>query len=326
MKYKHGILFILFVFFPSFFISALEFNDGQLRLVLHPNTGRFSLYLRSNDGSRPQPLFFNQDPRTSFLSIFVNDRSFKMGDSASFRTSVGAGSNPSLIFQSSSLLVTQEFHFVRSPGSPQTDGLRIVINMENMGDRQLTAGARFLLDTHLGEGSNGFPITTDQRTLNNETLLTRADSDSFWADRNRTLTLTGSLNTGVLNGPDSVHIANWKRLNDVVWRVQYQPGRNFNLPPYSVGDTAVCYYFEPHPLNPGERRIMEFTLGVNSEVAPGPDPVFTAAADDRARDLARIRDLLSRIDAKIMSGVVDEYEISILEIEVGQLWAKYAGN
>jgi len=53
----------------------LEVSEGRLKLVLHQGMGRFSLYL---DG---MALFVDQDPRTSGLSLLLDDRVYKLGDS-----------------------------------------------------------------------------------------------------------------------------------------------------------------------------------------------------------------------------------------------------
>ena len=221
MRLKAAVIFLLFVFL-SFPVAAAEYIDGAIRLVLHEETGRFSLFSQRHQDNRGRPLalFFNQDPRTSFLSVMVNDRVFRMGDSSAFRTRIGGTERePSLIFESSFMLVTKEFSFVSSPGSAETNGVSIRITLENRGDRQVLAGARFLLDTQLSEGRGGITFATDRRTFSSETLLSRGDGDRFWIDRNDTLSLTGSLFTGSDTDPDSVHFANWKRLNDASFRV-----------------------------------------------------------------------------------------------------------
>ena len=258
MKTGHGLFIILLLL--SFTLNAAEYGEGNLRLVIHETTGRFSLY--SLESGAPLALFADKDPRTSFLSVLVNDRSYKLGDTFSFRTRFEQ-SGPILVFESSFMTVTQEFSFVSfSSGS---NGVRITITLENRSDRSIPAGARYLLDTSLGEGLQVTPIATGRRTISSETLITRYDGESFWKDSNGKLSLSGSISTDSPYDPDSVHIANWKKLTDVTWKATYQQGRNFNAPPYSVRDTAVCYYFEPRSLGAGERRTMAFTLAMNHD-------------------------------------------------------------
>ena len=342
-KSKAWMLFVfLYSFIPVFAYSA-EFISGALRLVLHEDTGRFSLYALGEGNQRQsQALFAAQDPRTSFLSVMVNDRSYKLGDSASFRTRVSQDAiNPSLVFESSFMHVTMEFTFTRNPVSSETNGVSVSITLENRSDRQINTGARFLLDTHLGEGISPLHFTTDRRTILSEALLSGTDGDRFWTDTNNRVSLTGSLYTGVRGEPDSVHIANWKKLSDASWRAQYHHGRNFNFPPYSVNDTAVCYYYEPHPLGQGEKRNFGFVLGIESgagfHTAPAEReiaqdlPVWTPAAslsplvapDLREQDLRLIRELMAQIDAYLASGTATEEELNTIESTLNGLRAKY---
>jgi len=328
------VFFVLLGFFVSFPAVAAEYSDGKVRLVLDEQSGRFSMYLLSeNDQAKPLPLFSSQDPRTSFLSILVNDRSYKMGESSAFGIRLlGDGQNPYFVFESSFMSVTEEFSFVRGTDSNDTNGVSVKITLENRGERAISAGARFLLDTNLSEKTSGVPFTTDLRTISSETLITRTDSDKWWNNRNDTVSLTGSLNTGSPLDPDSVHFANWKRLSDISWKAQYQPGRNFSFPPYSLGDTAVCYYYEPLPLNGGEKRSFGFYLLINSN--SGSDlsqtsggvtvlPAKDATANSREQDLVSLREIMSRIDAGIAAGTLSDEELAALENDLGKLQAKY---
>jgi hypothetical protein len=149
---------------------------------------------------------------------------------------------------------------------------------------------------------------------------------------------------------DSLYFANWKRLNDVSWKIPYQQGRNFNMPPYSVGDSAVCYYYEPRPLNRGE--ICSFTILLAASVEGG----FSAAgriaektglgedlakilnessiaaqifktddgntgstAGSREKDLEMIRSLIEQIDGYIVSGSATADEIMAIETVLEQV-------
>jgi len=345
MSYKSG-LFSLLMICVSFSLTAAEYGEGAIRLVLYENTGRFSLY--SSDGvNRGSALFSDQDPRTSFLSVMVNDRSYKMGDSSSFRTSLaGDNPNPEFVFESPFITVTEEFSFVKSSDSAVLNGIRILITLENRSEEQIEAGARFLLDTDLGEGKSGSSFTTDRRTINSETLLTRLDADQYWIDRNDKLSLAGSFITGSPDDPDSIHFANWKRLNDVTWKLAYRAGRDFNFSPYSIGDSALCYYSEPRPLGRGEKRSFAFTLAIDIDGVFNFTPIPSAAgaggaaalapdnsiqnldngktANSREGDLAELRELIAKIDRLILSGTATDKEISDIDFALNKLRAKYS--
>jgi len=229
---------------PLVFLSAAEYNEGNIRLVLREDTGRFSLFTRT-ENNRYEPLFFNQDPRTSFITVLLNDRAFKLGDTSVFRTRLGTNpGRPSLIFESAQMIVTQEFIFIRTPGSNIVNGVEMAITLQSKSEVDIVAGFRFLLDTHLGEPGSSPHFLIDNRPVNSETLINNTGYQ-YWVSKNNNVSLMGSIAFPDRQGPNSIHFANWKRLSDVSWKVPFENGRSFNAPPYSISDSAVCYYFEP---------------------------------------------------------------------------------
>jgi hypothetical protein len=328
------------LFFPPR-LFALDLTSGRVRLVLHENTGRFSLYyLTDMTQDRYTPLFVDQDPRTSFLAVMVNDRIYRLGEAAAFRTRMGGtAANPAIIFESSFLSVTQEFSFIRTAGSSLVNGIRMRVRMENLGEQQFRVGLRFLLDTSLGEGGSPAPFMTNLRALSAETAIEKNAPDRYWVSRNDRVSLMGSISTGVTEGPDLIHFANWKRFNDTPWKISYTAGRNFNYLPYSVGDSAVCYYFDPLPLSRGEGRGVSILLAAEDEsgfaaadAEPGDElsrimadsNELLSREDSRRTDAITIRDLISRIDRYIASGVsISDEEIAAIELVITRLKARY---
>jgi hypothetical protein len=335
-------LFFLLSLVPP--LGAAEFADGRIRLVLHEDTGRFSLYYM-DDLSRGSfaPLFVDQDPRTSFFSLLLNDRSYRLGESSAFRFRRNeAGPAPSFIFESSFLRVIEDFSFIKTAGSSLVNGIQITVTLENLSPREAYLGLRFLVDTSLGEGKNTSPpFLTDKRTLDSETLITPKDDDLWWISRNDRLSLMGSISAGVEQGPDLVVFANWKRLNEVPWKISPVPGRNFNYLPYSIGDSAVCYYYEPRPLSRGD--ILSYTILLSVEDEKGFTSYATGSQDDlswflretvplpeipaedsKHADLLLLQDLISRIDRYVAGEIsITEEELAAMETVMARLKARY---
>jgi hypothetical protein len=316
--------------FLCFLVTApgAEYTDGSIRLTLWEDSGRFSLYITSG-ASRTgyEPLFTDKDPRTSFLALMINDQSYKMGDSAAFKVRLGEDSRrPSLIFESAFLLVTQEFVFTRTPGASASNGVSVEITVRNRGEQPASVGLRFLLDTSLGEQGRAPPFIAGGLPITSETLIEKGSPDAWWVSGNSGVSLVGSISDPAGQGPDSVHFANWKRLNDAPWKTPYSAGRNFNAPPYSVGDSAVCYYFEPRPLGRGESRSFTVLLvagdeaGLASLITGSSGPAGTG---ERERDLALIGQLIFRIDNYIAAGNIREEELASLEQTLKSLLDKY---
>ncbi|MDR1238891.1 MAG: hypothetical protein LBK27_02140 [Treponema sp.] len=343
-RFWHRALFcVLVLTLPPGGLRAGEFTDGLIRLVLHEDTGRFSLYyLEDLSRENFEPLFTDQDPRTSFFSILLNDKSYRLGESSAFRLRREAEeTNPAFLFISPFLRIREEFSFIKTAGSSQANGIRITVSVENTGVQEINLGFRFLLDASLGERGRGAPpFLTDKRSIESETLITAQDDDRQWISRNDRLSLMGSISGGVERRPDQLHFANWKRLNEVPWKTSFTAGRNFNYLPYSIDDSAVCYYYEPRPLSRGESASYTILLAAEDprgfdgpekppvrparETVPLPANASSPAADGRAADLALLQDLLNRLD-RYMAGEISitADDLAAMEASIARLKARY---
>jgi hypothetical protein len=286
----------------------------------------------------------DQDPRTSFLALMADDRTYRLGETSAFKTKLGGTpSNPALIFESAFLTLTEEFSFVRTAGSSLTNGVRITVTIQNRSERSMQIGARVLIDTNLGEGEAAHFIT-DRRQINAESVIDNASGDLYWISRGSQLGLMGSFTGQNLTRPDLIHFANWKRLNDAPWKAAYVGGRNFNFLPYSIGDSAVCYYYDPFPVDKGSSRIIAFVLASEDEngfnlTSNIPDDISRLVqessrpdtpvekdkiAEMMSMDLITIRDLIAKIDEYVSAGAsINDDELAALELVVSRLKTKY---
>jgi hypothetical protein len=330
-----------FVFTVSV-LDAVEYTEGRVKLALNGDTGRFSLYYMTDMAQEEyQPFFFDKDPRTSFLAISVNDRNYRMGETAAFRVSIGGtASDPALIFDSHTLTVTEQFSFIRTGGAILANGIKITVIITNKSEKNILAGARLLFDTSLGEESANH-FSTGERQIISETALTAGSKERYWVSGNGRFGLMGSVAAADLTEPDLLHFANWKRLNDVSWKTPFSEGRNFNLLPYSIGDSAVCYYFEPAALEPGVSRVVSLALaaqdpagfaGYAGSLSNELSRILRESAEslnDLSReamrsDLILLRDLGALIDSRAASGAaVPGEEMDAIRTVISRLKTKY---
>jgi hypothetical protein len=341
---RRGIFFFALIFAliaPGLF--GVDYSLGRIRLALHENIGRFSLsYQTDPNRNLYEPFFLNGDPRTSFLAVMVNERVYRLGDDPAFTVRIGGGpGNPSLIFESPFLAVTQEFSFLQVSGSLQANGVRMTIRVENKAEQQASVGIRLLLDTSLGEGNRASAhFFTDLQTISAEIALDRSRNDRWWISRNSRYGLMGSISfRGVLK-PDLIHFSNWKRLYDAPWKSDYVLGRSFDFPPSSMGDSAVCCFYDPLPLGQNSSRTVSMFLaaadpqGFESLVTPA-DERLAAMLRESSRslsptdeilqvDLEALDDLIRRLD-QYMAGEIflSAEELNILEMVIARLRSRY---
>lgn len=338
---KHIVLSLFLLLGSSFCIlGAAEVTEGRMKLVLHENTGRFSLYyLTDIKKERYQSLFVDKDPRTSFLGILVDDKSYRLGESTAYRIKIQTGNTkPAIIFESSAIDVVQEFEFIRTGGSTLANGVKMNIRVTNKGEKSVPIGIRFLLDTSLGENSTNH-FYTDLQQIPSELGLSKEANDAFWISKNDDLGLMGSIVYPGIARPDLVHFANWKRLNDTSWKISPSNGRNFNLLPYSIGDSAISYYFDPAIVPRGSTRTVSILLSFASD--RGFDTVGRSVEGDISQllgsaksgtvtdelslrtDLIMIGDVITQIDSLLSSQkAVSPEDLAALESIISKLKEK----
>jgi len=257
--FKAGLL--LFLLLCGIGVQAEETKDRFVRLTLNQRTGNFSLFYLNNPAESIYAPILGVNPAASYLSVNVNGIVHRLDRSAVFKTSIKrVDNNPTVFYESPFLLVSVAYVPVRTANSRTANGIRINITAENKGEEEATVGLRALIDTHLGEGKGLVPFVTDNLEIEKETLLERPFEETFWISRGADVSLMGNIVNPVnrvnpLNDvskePDLLHFANWKRLNDVPWKANLHKNRSFNRAPYSFGDSAVAYFWEPEALGAG---------------------------------------------------------------------------
>jgi len=294
---------------------ALELREGLVKIVVDESIARFSLYrLVDVAKDRYEPLYFDQDVRTSAVTLSFDGRQYKLGDSADFRqTFARIDGGLAITFQSAFAKVTESLLFARSAESSLADGLRVTITVENVSQRDASIGIRWLVDTSLAEKSGIHFRTPGKERLAAETLFEGTSFEDWVSTPGEVANFMVQFVGQGLDRPDRVHFANWKRLNDAPWAIDASSARNFTLLPYSVNDSALAMYWQPRTVIRGGTLSLTTALGSFSEKGyppatadSGTSALFskTVLADKTggdvqslvAADLLSVRDLLSRID------------------------------
>jgi len=346
-------LSVLMIAASMFAVSAfgLDLKEGRMRLVVEERSGRFSLYYLADVAkNRYVPLLYDQETRTTYPTISVDQKTFRLGDSTEFRVSVSKDADGSVRVEhrSSFCVVRQRFSFVASGGASMADGVAMDFEMENVSQKDSSIGLRMLLDTWLGEKSSAHFGAASFGAMNAETEFTGDYADSWVASQEGGFAADGASSTGAAQfnvllrapatRPDRVVAANWKRLNDAAWSFDVNPSRNFTLLPYSINDSAIALYYEPVVVRPGSTRTIAILLGRESGGYPGsvaadPQslsasivavaiPLQTAPLDEMA-DIVAVRSVLDVINQALNAGAtLSPEELAALESTLKRLEAR----
>lgn len=293
----------------------LELAAGGLRLVLHEQIGRFSLF------SAGKPLFVDHDPRTSYVALLLDGRVHRLGDSGEFKLQTEQTSGGARFVFSGRRFAAEESFELRENGT-----LELAVTVTNRSDREVVAGVRFLLDTRLGEAQQSHFQTT--QPVDSESEYRAADMPSFWQSGPATRAdgpgLRGILRGEHATAPDRLVLANWKRLNEATWLYEVGAGRSFSDLPYSINDSAVCQYYDPFPLAPGARRTIVIVLKAAGELpveaAVQPAMLPAAAPPQNVPPAGELRELEAQAaesgreelglsgDLRVLNGLLQQLE------------------
>src|SRR6056297_92614 len=356
MKRQIVVCTALFILLPAL-VSGLTLEQGRIKLILHEDNGRFSIYyLKDIEKEEYVSLLFERDPRTSSTGILQNNRVHTLGSSNTFsqkvrKTSEGA----QFIWSSSKLEIQQTFSFVKSSPNSLVDGVRIDTTVANSSESTQSVGIHHLFDTYLGEKQDAQFITSDDQQLEGETGFS-LQPPRYW------ISPVGSTDEGtagsfegfisMLKGsgitlPDKVVFSNWTLLSENLWNLQVQSNRNFNLLPYSINDSAVCQFYDPIKIAPGAQRTVTAVIGAftGSPISAGSTAAAkeseeggtdfdemlssTRTGDDKAlhemvnEDLVAVNDIISQINSLLSfpEDITDE-KIEVIEKSLHNLSTK----
>lgn len=275
-------------FFLSLSLSALTIEQGRLRLVLHEDNGRFSLYyLDDIEKERYVSLLFERDPRTSSTGLMLNNRIVTLGSSNMFQQKVERTVDGArFIWTSPSIEVEQRFRFVKSNPNGLADGMAITSTIRNKSEEIQEIGLSLLFDTYLGEDEDAHFVTSENEKLTGETGYS-LQIPLYWLSPAQDKNFKGF--QSVLKGknvsiPDKVVFSNWKRLSESLWNIQVQSNRNFNLLPYSINDSAVAQFYDPLKLASGAERTITALIGAYTSQALTLDDGSSASEESDSLD------------------------------------------
>ena len=331
---------------------GLEIEEGKIKLVLHQGIGRFSLYYLTDTVEKKYlPFLLDQDPRTSILSVIVDNRIYRMGEAGTFAEELEpTDSGARFVWKSGSVDIEENFSFTTSKDSSIADGVQINVKGTNNSERDIAIGFRYIFDTYLGEEDGGHFKTESLATLDRELTIHESNMVEYWISSGAEDDVGLKMNTNGqgVSTPDALVFANWKRLNEASWEYETSATRNFNLLPYSINDSAVSHYYPIENVSPGGS--VEITLLLSNITASDLPSLTTtgttgttgttsvpASVEEQEKttvspsysseissDLNTLEKLLTDINRSLEGQSLSEEEVESIEKAVDALIRKYA--
>lgn len=260
-------LTVILLLFTCINLASLEVRDGKIKLILHEGIGRFSMYyLIEPEKQKYIPFFVDQDPRTSYITLAINNKVYRLGEDFMFKESAEkTGTGAKFSWTSELVNVTEEFVFTTSRNSLVTDGIKILLTITNVTEKDIEAGARFLIDTYLGESSYSHFFTDKINLIDKEVMVTSQENSQYCVSpyHGNQENVGLQIITRGMGGtvPNKEIFANWKRLNDTSWAYTVLNTRDFSVRPYSINDSAVALYYNPATIKPQGSHTITLIMG-----------------------------------------------------------------
>lgn len=318
MRRARASILTVLILFMAFAACAekFELTGGQLKLVLIPETGSFSLYRLSDVGkNRYEALIEDRNfGTTNWFSVLSDGRVFKLARRSGKPVVLEPTEHGArFIFTlTDDFQVEQDFSLIpdRATGTPSA--LLIETRIENTSGREMPFALKVLLDTMLGE-TEGIHFFTDVRNrISSETRIQPGvEQDSVIVSRKGDMSFALILESDLATRPEAVVAANWERLNTLTWKPDFLEGRSFNTL-YSIQDSALLVMWPEKAIAPNGKYVVRTVVGPYAEGAEYGSSTLAVSAVDRDAVLAdaarsvsvslseherelRIRDLLDRI-------------------------------
>ena len=248
---KKSIFFFILSFIFTGALFAIDIRSGLVRIATDDQTLQPMLYRLVNISgkSKYEPLWFDGDPRTSFIILNIDNRIYRMGASKEYKTSQRQIKNGIEIeYRSVTNRLTQRVLFYKSPYSRVTDGFIIEIEIENYTTREMKVLIKEVCDTVLGEkGGYNFATSSNPR-VTDEMIITSDSDEKYVISPGQTSSIALLLDEEAK--PDMVVIANWKRLSDSKFYYDSELMKGFTQSPFSINDSALGLYWNERIIPP----------------------------------------------------------------------------
>ncbi|MGE5575843.1 MAG: hypothetical protein ACM3TT_01450, partial [Syntrophothermus sp.] len=255
------------------------------------DTGRFAVDTTGGDPARPGddnlPLIYGRpQPWTSYTTVRVDGKDYIYGGPTQKRAGreglfgkaltlpeIAGGSTINSAWLLGPVEVAQTLSFAKSNTTGLPDTAQIMYTVTNLDKKAHLVGLRIMLDTMLG-GNDGAPFRFGERALVADAVIQAGQMPDFWQAFD-TLSDPKVMAQGTLQGPgvtrpDKVYLSNWGALADGPWDFDFRPGRDFLRQGEFELDSAVALYWDPLPLQPGEKRVYVAWYGLGGiTIAPG---------------------------------------------------------
>ncbi len=246
------------------FGEFLSLNGKNLALFLDDRTGRFFVENPNPKSRSLKELLFKDNPPTSSINVILDGKPYKLSELKTVKPFAVDDNVLRGLFQLRKTSVKIEFVLTNLRGRDESL-LLCMVSFQNLEEPQLMAGARFLLDTVIGESARKPALyLSSGEKLDYDRLLAAAAVPEFILSGHYEMD-SPTFGTGLYIYPSvnelkpaSVIVGNWKKLDEKELGYPVDPLARFRYNEFGNPDAAVAVFYRDIFVKRGE----ELTFGL----------------------------------------------------------------
>jgi len=267
-------LFYIFIFLFSLnFIHSepLKLIGNFIMLSVSIEDGRFLLYQRTTKDEKWTPLIFEDFPSTTYFKFFdKNSKSINFGEGGNKNYSEAKITDNTIVYfwQNEVVNIKLIYKLVPSKEKSSADTLIIDLSILNLTEKETEIGYVFCIDTYLGEKSKKHFILPGNILVNTEREITKYAIPSIIQSYDEKIKLGLNIFFNKENQilPDRIFFANWKKVLDTIGNYKVEEGKDFDLKPYSINDSALFLDYKGNQIAPKIELKNRFMLSLTSNI------------------------------------------------------------
>ncbi len=272
MKKRGLLISILFLFIPFFvYTEQLKLLGNLFMVSVSEEDGRFVVYQRANKQEKWKPLIFEDFPSTTYFRFFaknLNIIDFGAGGRNNYSEARIVDNSIIYFWQNRELKITLKYTLTSARSGDSSDTLLIDMNILNLNDTDITVNYILCVDSFLGEKSNRHFLLPGDIVINEEKEILKDGIPNYITsyDPSQKIGLNVIFNKENQQSPYRVFFANWKKVEQSSGLYKVESGRNFDLKPYSINDSALFLEFRDVKIASKALASNRFVLSTKNDV------------------------------------------------------------
>lgn len=256
----------------SVFAEDIVLESEVLKVVLHEQTGSFTMYRKMGKKQKFTPLNEASDnSSSSFFAVKTGNRfkPLRRSYDLTIKTVQNEDGSASLVWEDSAVSVEARFTLLATDEKAPADAIRVDLYVMNLSDADTVCSVKAVIDTVLGETSRIHFTTAKGTAIRSEKGWMTMTQDKWLSSSNGDGTVSFLFAGSAATDPDYVLAASREQLLSDTWKPVINEGRGFSTL-QAPNNSAIGVWYKETKLKLFESSCQTFfiTTAVDGEIPP----------------------------------------------------------